>query len=183
MLPYLKYKAELRRAAKSAVRNITPEQKKERSALIFKNILKLDVIKSAKVVALYASLADEVDTTTAIDALHNSKTVVLPRVEGDSMSFYRYDPERISIGAFGILEPQTLEAIDPSEIDVMIIPGVAFTKDGKRCGRGKGYYDKYLSDSRFRATKIGVCYAEQIAEDIETEPHDEVVDMVFFAIE
>ena len=116
----------------------------------------------------------------AIEALNTQKVVVLPRVASNEMDFYRYNPEQMSVGAFGISEPQDKLPIDPAEIDVIIVPGVAFTHSGKRCGRGKGYYDKYLSAEGFRATKIGVCFTEQIAEDIATEPHDIIMDYVIF---
>ena len=180
MLPYYKDKLELRRAAKSAVRALSDVQRRFRSSLIFKNILTLEPIKSAKTVALYASLPDEVYSMEAIEALNTQKVVVLPRVVGNEMDFYRYNPEQMSVGAFGISEPQNTLPIDPAEIDVIIVPGVAFTSSGKRCGRGKGYYDKYLSAEGFRATKIGVCFTEQIAEDIATEPHDIIMDSVIF---
>ena len=180
MLPYYKDKSELRRAAKSVVRAINNEQKMLRSSLIFKNILALEPIKSAKVVALYASLTDEVCSTEAINILNSQKIVALPRVAGERMDFYRYNPKQMAVGAFGISEPQDKSPIDPAEIDVIIVPGVAFTHSGKRCGRGKGYYDKYLNAEGFRATKIGVCFTEQIAEDILTEPHDIIMDSVIF---
>ena len=180
MLPHYKNKSELRQAAKSKVKAIPAEQKHSRSALIFKNILSSELIKGAKTIALYASLPDEVYSIEAIEVLNTQKVVVLPRVAGDKMDFYRYNPEQMSVGAFGISEPQAELPINPAEIDVIIVPGVAFTLSGKRCGRGKGYYDKYLNSEGFRATKIGVCFAEQIAKDITTEPHDIVMDCVIF---
>lgn len=173
-----KNKSEIRTAAKSAVKGLSSEQKKSKSALIVKDILALDAIKSAKVVALYASLPDEAASDEAINALATQKRVVLPRVAGDDMDFYPYDPTAMEIGSFGISEPQTEVAIDPSKIDVIIVPGVAFTLSGVRCGRGKGYYDKYLSRNGFRAIKIGVCYKEQLAEEIPNEPHDILMDCV-----
>ena len=102
MLPYYKNKSELRSAAKLEVKTISPEQKSSRSALIFKNILNSELIKDAKVVALYASLPDEVCTADIITALHSQKKILLPRVAGDEMDFYRYSPTEMSIGAFGI---------------------------------------------------------------------------------
>ena len=178
MLSTIKEKAELRRAAKLAVKGIETEQKQSRSALIFKNILNLDSVKRAQTVALYAALPDEVASMEAVEALAQQKRVVLPRVAGDSMEFYDYCAEQMCSGAFGISEPQGEQAVEPSEIDVIIVPGVVFTPSGQRIGRGKGYYDKYLSRENFRATKIGVCYREQIAERIDTEPHDVVMDCV-----
>lgn len=173
-----KNKSEIRTAAKSAVKGLSSEQKKSKSALIVKDILALDAIKSAKVVALYSSLPDEVISSELIATLAVQKQVVLPRVAGDDMDFYPYDPTAMEIGSFGISEPQTEVAIDPSEIDVIIVPGVAFTLSGVRCGRGKGYYDKYLSRDGFRAVKVGVCYKEQLAEEIPSEPHDILMDCV-----
>ena len=173
-------KSEIRAAAKSAVKALTSEQKREKSMLIVKNIAASTLIKGAKTVALYSSLPDEVVSGELIALLATEKRVVLPRVAGDDMDFYPYEAANMEVGAFGITEPQGTEAIDPKEIDVVVVPGVAFTTDGKRCGRGKGYYDKYLSRAGFRAAKMGVCYAEQLAEDIPNEPHDIVMDCVIF---
>lgn len=173
-----KNKSEIRTAAKIAVKGLSTEQKKSKSALIVKEILALDAIKSAKVVALYSSLPDEVISSELIATLAVQKQVILPRVAGDDMDFYPYNPNELEVGAFGITEPQAAVAIDPAEIDTIVVPGVAFSADGKRCGRGKGYYDKYLSRNGFRATKIGICYKEQLAEDIPSEPHDILMDCV-----
>lgn len=175
-----KSKSDIRRAAKSAVKALTAQQKADKSTLILSSIASSESIKSAKTVALYASLSDEVQSFELIELLSQTKRVVLPRVAGDDMDFYPYTPSSLKVGAFGIEEPQGSEPISPDEIDVIVVPGVAFTTDGKRCGRGKGYYDKYLSRSGFRAIKIGVCYAEQLAEDIPNEPHDIVMDYMIY---
>lgn len=175
-----KSKSDIRRAAKSAVKALTAQQKADKSTLILSRIASSESIKSAKTVALYASLSDEVQSFELIELLSQTKRVVLPRVAGNDMDFYPYTPSSLKVGAFGIEEPQGSEPISPDEIDVIVVPGVAFTTDGKRCGRGKGYYDKYLSRSGFRAIKIGVCYAEQLAEDIPNEPHDIVMDYMIY---
>lgn len=175
-----KSKSDIRRAAKRAVKALTAQQKADKSTLILSRIASSESIKSAKTVALYASLSDEVQSFELIELLSQTKRVVLPRVAGDDMDFYPYTPSSLKVGAFGIEEPQGSEPISPDEIDVIVVPGVAFTTDGKRCGRGKGYYDKYLSRSGFRAIKIGVCYAEQLAEDIPNEPHDIVMDYMIY---
>ena len=176
----VKSKAEIRKSAKSAVKSLSIDQKASKSALIFKRILELDSIKGAKCVALYASLPDEVYSLEAVEYLSDSKRVLLPRVCGDDMDFYPYLAGTLSTGAFGISEPQVGQAVCPAEIDVIVVPGVAFSAEGKRLGRGKGYYDRYMSRDGFRATKVGVCYAEQIADDIPTELHDITMDCVIF---
>ena len=173
-------KQKIRQESKARVRAIGAEEKVSRSALIFSRIAALPALQRAKVVALYASLPDEPQTAEFIEQLSHSHRIVLPRVAGEDMDFYPYEADNIKCGAFGISEPQSADAISPSEIELIIVPGVAFTRNGKRLGRGKGYYDKYLSREGFRATKIGVCYNEQLAEEIPDEPHDIVMDDVIF---
>jgi 5-formyltetrahydrofolate cyclo-ligase len=93
------------------------------------------------------------------------------------MNFYDIS-EGVFKGAFGIMEPIATTPIEPSEIDVMIVPGVAFTRNGARLGRGKGFYDKYLSHKDFHAYTIGVCYPCQVVEDLPSEPHDQVLNQI-----
>ena len=116
-------------------------------------------------VALFASLKDEPLTAPALERWSRSKRIVLPRVEGDIMRFYDYDPASMNdSGSFGISEPEATALCRPEEIDFIIVPGVAFTAAGMRLGRGKGFYDKYLSQPGFRAFKAGVCYPHQVVE-------------------
>ena len=88
------------------------------------------------------------------------------------MHFYDYSSDAMASGYFGINEPQGNTPCAPSDIDFMVVPGVAFTADGRRMGRGKGFYDRYLSQEGFRATTVGVCFREQIVDDLPSEPHD-----------
>ena len=67
---------------------------------------------------------------------------------------------------------------DPADIDFIVVPGVAFTAAGARMGRGRGYYDKYLSQPGFRGVKAGVCYAHQLVGELPVEPHDVFMDYV-----
>lgn len=164
-------------AVRKAIAQLSPNEKSEQSAQIFSHIDSLECIKQAKTIALFASLHDEPQTADSIERISRVKRVVLPRIEGDEMEFYDMS-EGVAQGAFGILEPQTRNPIRPSEIDVMIVPGVVFTRSGARCGRGKGFYDKYISREGFRAITIGVCYPCQIVESLPTEPHDKIMDMV-----
>ena len=104
-------------------------------------------IKTANTVMLYYSLPDEVDTHTLVDSLLMSgKHILLPRVTGEgTMELRRYTgPSDLAQGAYNIMEP-TGEVFDNyTDINLAVIPGVAFDKDGNRMGRGKGYYDRLL---------------------------------------
>ena len=170
-------KRTLRRSVRAEIAKLSDEEKELLSARIFATIEQLEVVENATVVALYASLADEPQSAEFVERLSLSKRVVLPRIKGDEMEFYDIS-EGVSEGSFGILEPIATTPIEPSEIDVMIVPGVAFTRSGARLGRGKGFYDKYLSRNGFRAHTIGVCYPCQVVEDIPTEEHDKTLDRV-----
>ena len=123
---------------------------------------------------LYHSLPDEVDTHTIVDSLlMNGKTILLPRVTGEgTMELHRYNsPKDMEIGAYGIMEPTGPLFTDYADIDLAIVPGVAFDHDGNRMGRGKGYYDRFLPlipDTY----KIGVCFPFQMITSIPAEEHD-----------
>jgi len=86
------------------------------------------------------------------------------------------DDSDMQTGAFGISEPKAQIPVPEEEIDVILVPGIAFDKKGGRIGFGKGYYDRLLS--RTKAVKIGLCHAVQLVEDTFCEPHDVRMDYV-----
>ena len=132
----------------------------------------------ARTVAVFAALPDEPATDEVLARWASTRRVVLPRVEGDAMRFYACRPDALVFGAFGILEPQGERPCPAGEIDLVVCPGVAFTADGRRLGRGRGYYDRYLGDPAFRGFRVGVCYAHQLVDDLPVEPHDMRMDRV-----
>ncbi len=138
--------------------------------------------RGASVVALFSPLPDEVDISPLLDSLTGVR-ILLPRVEDTPageprMEFYDYRADAMAGGAYGIREPQGGVPCLPSEIDLMAVPGMAFTRDGHRLGRGRGYYDRYLAREGFRAWCVGVCFAHQIVDDLPCEEHDRRVDEV-----
>ncbi len=155
---------------------LAPEERAAHSERIFGAVERLGPFAEARTVALFASLADEPDTAALLARWHGRKRVLVPRVEGDVMQFYDYDPAQMERGAFGIAEPQADQAAAPEEIDFMLVPGTAFTAGGARMGRGRGYYDKYMAQAGFRAYKAGVCYPHQVVGELPVEPHDILVD-------
>ena len=172
-------KTEIRKQMKGLNTALSSEQREELSARIFNEAERLPAFARAKVVALFASLKDEPLTAPALERWSRSKRIVLPRVEGDIMRFYDYDPASMNdSGSFGISEPEATALCRPEEIDFIIVPGMAFTAAGMRLGRGKGFYDKYLSQPGFRGVKAGVCYAHQLVGELPVEPHDVFMDYV-----
>ena len=172
-------KKAVRQMVRAEIAKLSNEEKESFSAAIFTKICRLERVQSASTIALFVSLADEPQSAFAIEQLSLGKRVVVPRIEGDEMEFYDIS-EGLQRGAFGIMEPTATTPIEPNEIDVMIVPGVVCTRNGARCGRGKGFYDKYLSRNGFRAYTIGVCYPCQVVEELPSEPHDKILDEVIY---
>ena len=159
-------------------RALDSRQRLRASAAIFSAVERLPEFRAARPVAVFAALPDEPATDEVLARWASTRRVVLPRVEGDAMRFYACRPDALVFGAFGILEPQGERPCPAGEIDLVVCPGVAFTADGRRLGRGRGYYDRYLGDPAFRGFRVGVCYAHQLVDDLPVEPHDVRMDRV-----
>ncbi|MBQ7419875.1 MAG: 5-formyltetrahydrofolate cyclo-ligase [Prevotella sp.] len=138
------------------------------------------VLAHARTLLLYHAMADEVPTQELLQELiSEGKTVLLPRVVNDEEMEIRHytGPEDLQVGAFGIMEPTGALFTDYDRIDLAIIPGIAFDREGHRLGRGKGYYDRFLSRI-LNTYKIGICFPERLLEQIPTAEHDISVDEV-----
>lgn len=172
-------KKELRREMKRRNRAMTPEGRAAAAGRIFGRVGALPAFGAARCVALFCSLPDEPPTEEVLARWRMQKRIVVPRVAGEEMDFFEYDPATLVAGAFGIAEPGP-EAVpcDPSEIDLIVVPGVAFTAAGERMGRGRGYYDRYFSREGMHAVKVGVCFAHQLVGELPVEPHDVRMDAV-----
>lgn len=167
-------KQTIRKHMRQLNRSLTVEERADLSQQLFARVEQIDAFVRARCVAAFCALSDEPESREALLRWAQAgKRVVVPRVEGEEMHFYDFDPATLSAGAFGIAEP-TADArrCAPSEIDLMIVPAVALTAAGDRLGRGKGYYDRYLAQSAFRAYTIGVGYRHQLLDRLPTEPHD-----------
>ena len=172
-------KRQIRSLVRNKIATLSAEHRQEASRQIFSAVEALPSFTEAKVIALYSALPDEPQSIEFLQKWSKKKRIILPRVEGDIMQFYEYNAEQMQIGSFGINEPQGETPRPPDDIELIIIPGVAFTTDGKRLGRGKGFYDRYLSQSSIRrAYRVGVCFKEQILSYIPIDIHDQTVDIV-----
>lgn len=166
-------KNELRKTMRALNRGLDAGVRAAASARIVERMESLPEFVRARTVGLFCALPDEPDMKAALERWRGSKRLAVPRVEGATMRFFEYDPQTLFPGAFGILEPGPSAVLcRPEELDLLFVPGVAFSPDGLRCGRGRGYYDQYLSLAEFRAVKIGVCFAHQLVDTLPAEPHD-----------
>lgn len=127
-------------------------------------------------ILMYHSLPDELSTIDFIDKWHTRKHFFLPRVNGVNLDVLPYDRTRLQYGSFHIEEPTGNDIEDIDNIELIIVPGIAYDNRGNRVGRGKGYYDRLLS--RTKATKIGIGYDFQLVDEIDSEPHDITMDIV-----
>lgn len=173
-------KKELRNEIRMRKKNYSEIQLREFSRDITRKLLELSHIKEARTIALYSSLPDEVYTFDIIHILNDTgKKILLPAVTGDEdMELREYNSdEDLREGSFGIMEPCGSHVTAYSDIDVVVVPGMAFDKNGNRLGRGKGYYDRFL-EKVDNAYKIGICFPFQLLEAVPADAHDIKMDIV-----
>ena len=179
-------KKELRRYIREQKRHLTPQQLGEMSLSIMSSLLSHSQIQKADSVLMYHSLPDEVDTHSALDKLlAMGKKVLLPKVISDTeMTIHEYTGKDSLQPSepYGILEPTTPElSIINCQLSIAIVPGMAFDRQGHRLGRGKGYYDRFLSQIP-NIYIIGVCFPFQMLESIPSESTDVVMDEVITSL-
>lgn len=152
----------------------------EKSLVISDYLYSLEVFKLSKSIALYFPISNEVRTESIfIKAIQSEKEVYFPRVNGSSLDFHRVDNlEQLEKGEFGVLEPKAhfLKA-QTEDIDLFILPALAYDKSGNRLGYGKGYYDRSLANIPERK-KIGLSYDMQVLDSLPTDEFDRKVGIV-----
>lgn len=171
-------KKELRRRMKQLAGDITPAGKAQQAAEVFTRVEAMEEFRRARTVGLYWSLPDELPThDVAVRWAEAGKHVCLPVVVCGELEFRRFTPgcEMVE-GSLCVCEPVSGEVIAPEDMDLIIVPGVAFDWEGFRLGRGKGYYDKFLG--RTAAYSVGVCMRHQLVENVPRELHDRPVDRI-----
>ncbi len=178
-------KRELRREVAARLGTLAPGEFAGRGRRAMERLAALEEYAVAGGVLLYASMPDEIDTSWLIDAaLAAGKRVFLPLCDGsrDEMSAVRIGDRESDLrpGRFGILEPRGgLPACAPGEIDFVLVPGRAFDAECRRLGRGRGFYDRFLSE----AASGGACSAAaaldlQVFPEVPAGDHDLPVDIV-----
>ncbi|ABB31417.1 5-formyltetrahydrofolate cyclo-ligase [Geobacter metallireducens RCH3] len=174
-------KRKLRQCMLDKRRTLAAEERRYSGRLIQQAFVALPEFAEARIVALYSPIGGEVETGEVMEAaLKEGKIVIFPVVCGDCLRFVKVsDPSEMTKGAFGIAEPcLTGEAYPPDAADLVVVPGVAFDRAGKRIGFGKGYYDRALHHLEGSGKLVAFCYDFQLVDEIVAESHDVAVDVI-----
>jgi 5-formyltetrahydrofolate cyclo-ligase len=150
------------------------------SSKIVANIQALPEYASAKTILYYVDVRDEVRTRNDLaGAITGDKKIVVPYcVDGELELFHLETMEELEIGMYKILEPKSelrevdAKRVEPSELDLVLVPGVGFDRTGGRTGHGKGYYDKLLENVREDTVLVGVAFECQLFPEIPMDEHD-----------
>ncbi|KAK9306713.1 hypothetical protein QLX08_002631 [Tetragonisca angustula] len=184
-------KIALRKEMKDIILQLSTEEKQRQSRIVFKKLCSLPQFQESKRISLYLSTKDEIDTIQILKYIFDKKKeVFVPRYKGKEMEMIKLlsmqDYEALPLTKWNIKQPNVNElrenALETGGLDLIILPGVAFTANGKRLGHGMGYYDKFLDlcikTQQKRPHLIAVAFNEQLWEDVPTSETDVILDLV-----
>ena len=153
-----------------------PDDLAEASAMVCARLAAFEALANASTAMTYVAFRNEIDLSPLLRLLPEIRWVI-PRVDGERMVAHLYDPDRLVRHRFGMLEPdRRLPAVAPEGIDVVLVPGVAFDRQGGRLGLGGGYYDRFLPT--IRALRVGISHSACLAEELPCAAWDERMDWV-----
>jgi 5-formyltetrahydrofolate cyclo-ligase len=177
-----KAKAELRSKIRAVLKTFSPEKRASNSANLCASLQQLKFFQNAASVLFFASLPEEPDLWPLLsEVLATKKLVALPCFDSENQAYVprRVGDIRVEIisGKFGIREPApSCVAIPLQDMDLVLVPGVAFDVGGHRLGRGNGFYDRLLQN--FRRKKIGIAFDEQMVEAVPVGKDDVKMDWI-----
>lgn len=202
-------KKELRKMISMRKKQVPVEERRRRSVQVMDRLLALPRFRNAKNILFYWAMQDEVSTQdTVLRCALEGKNVFLPVVDGDNLRIRRFNGRAALVPGESYSIPEPVEGSEEagiSEMDLVVVPGVAFDADGGRMGRGKGFYDRLLagteagrdsgvvecgvggdsglfagdvSDKGNRPYKVGVCFDFQMVDAVPREAHDMLMDAV-----
>src|SRR3989344_4436157 len=159
--------------------SLSKEEVIEKSRKIKLNLFNLESYKKSKTAMFFVSFSSEVNTQDMINESIGRKTAIAPKVVQNEIepSVIIDLDSLIPSGKFGIPEPIELMKIAYKNIDLVLVPGIAFDKEGHRICYVFGYYDKFLKKVP-KAVKIGLCFDFQVVDKVPREEHDVPVDLI-----
>ncbi len=170
-------KDEIRKKILKIRNSISTYELLERSNKIISKLELQKEFREANRILCYISFDNEVYTHGLIKKYCKSKKIAVPYISKEDIHLsYIHGWDELKAGTYGILEPSVIERAEEKEIELAIIPGIAFDRNGNRIGYGKGYFDRLLK--RMNAVKIALAFDFQIVDAIATEKHDVKMDKI-----
>ncbi|KAJ2313248.1 hypothetical protein IWW51_006139 [Coemansia sp. RSA 2702] len=176
-------KGQLRQQMRRKLAHLSAEQLQIESQQTLAHITGHPAFQRAQHVSIYISMdAGELQTRELIElAQRQNKRVYVPRCDGAAMQMVelRGSVDELKVNKWGIREPREDDvAVDPAQLEFVVVPGVAFDRLGGRCGHGKGYYDRYLPQTR--AFACAVCLCDQVVDSVPVDTYDRKPDMIVY---
>ncbi len=175
-------KAALRTLMREELRRLTPEQRAQASQQACRRLVRQEIWRQAAALLCYAPRGNELDISNLVEeALGNGKVVALPQFDPGTGAYracqITVPLSQVAVGTFGIREPGMHCASFPlKQLDLVLVPGLAFDPAGHRLGRGRAFYDRLLTG--IRGVKCGVAYDEQVRSEIPVERHDVLLNCI-----
>ena len=165
-------KKEIRKQYKMLRNKMSEMEVKEKSDRICQNIISSNLFQQAEKMLVYAPLGNEVDICPVMEeGWRQQKRIAFPKVFGETMRYFEISSfSQLEEGTFHVMEPVETNPIDWEEA-LVLVPGVAFDRQGSRMGYGKGYYDRFF-EGKTDCVKVGVAYELQVADQLPTEEND-----------
>lgn len=169
-------KREIRLRVKARKSLLTDDERRNAAKAVFDVLERTAAFLVADRILMYHSLPDELSTLEFIEKWSDRKQFFLPRVNGVNLELLPYRRTNLRHGAFNIEEPEGDEIVAAELMELIVVPGVAFDRQGNRVGRGKGFYDRLLYETK--ALTVGVGYDFQLFDEVPAEPHDTPMDVI-----
>lgn len=182
-------KHDLRCEMRARRREVSPEERAQVSAGICRKLMDDPAVRStlsgSGALAVYLASCDEIDLSGLVnEMIARGARVVSPRWNGETYDLARIkslSADDLRLGPMNILEPDEADITRHDDVAVWIVPGLAFTADGRRLGYGGGWYDRLLADAAPDSVKIGVAHSFQLVPGIPVEAHDAMLDRIVTA--
>ncbi len=176
-------KKALRQQIHERLAALPPEQWHARSAAACRLLCGTSEYRRADVVMIFLSMPLEVDTTAiAIQSWNDGKRILAPRVSWEQRRMLPVEIHSLTTdvepGLMGVREPAEGLPVPVSDIDLVVVPGLAFDERGNRLGRGRGFYDRFLSHRDFRGVACALALEAQIVSEVPVGPLDMRIDML-----
>ncbi len=158
-------------------RQLSKNDYRRLSLQVQQQLLGSDCFVMARTLALYCPVNNEVQTyQLVVEALSQRKLVCFPRVNGDQLDFVEVSAvSELEIGNYNIAEPVAGQVVPVAQLDLIVVPGVAFDQSGGRLGYGKGFYDRELSGLTANTVTVGLSFDFQLCSELPQEDHDHPV--------